>query len=354
MEWKPVRLFRKLVIALWISTTLTIVGTAGYFYLTRPAQPKHKNVERPVGVSVTKVAVPLAAAGVAILITGLALAWYLARPLQHLSWALRQVAAGRLDTRVLPLMGQRRDEIADLAHDFDRMASQLQQLTESRKILLHDISHELRSPLTRMQAAIGLLRQDPAQADAMINRIVRESERLDALIEELLTLHRLEADAEKASPERVDIIELLHAIAEDADFEARASGRSVSIEAPGQFVAAVNGELIYRAFENVIRNAARFSPEDERVEIRSHVSADGHVLTTTVADRGPGVPTHMLETIFQPFTRAEGGDAASHGVGLGLAIARRAIEMHGGEVRAVPRQGGGLEVRVVLPERRDN
>lgn len=342
-RWTPGRLFWKLVVALWISMILSIAGVATYFYLTGQAPP-------PPGDGIERIGVvplaPLVSAGIAILITGLALAWYLSRPLQHLRWALRRIAEGRLDTRVRPLMGRRSDEIVDLAHDFDRMAVQLQQLTESRRILLHDISHELRSPLTRIQAAIGLLRQDPSQSDAMISRIGRESDRLDALIEELLTLHRMEAG--EAVRERVDIIELLHAIAEDADFEARASSRSVTIEAPGQFVANVNGDLIYRAFENVIRNAVKFSPEDAVVEIQSQVTDDGCALKTSVRDRGPGVPEHMLEAIFQPFTRVEGNEPV-HGAGLGLAIALRAIQMHGGQVKASRRAGGGLEVLLTLP-----
>ncbi|KQZ68003.1 MULTISPECIES: ATP-binding protein [unclassified Lysobacter] len=344
-KWRPGRLFWKLLLALWVCMILSIAGVATYFQLTGRGPPP--SVDGIARIGVLPVA-PLVSAGVAILVTGLALAWYLSRPLQHLRWALRRIAEGHLDTRVQPLMGRRSDEIADLAHDFDRMAVRLQQLTESRKVLLHDISHELRSPLTRIQAAIGLLRQDPAQSEAMIGRIGREGERLDALIEELLTLHRMEAGV--AARERVDVIELLYAIAEDADFEARASSRSLVIEAPGQFVADVNGDLIYRAFENVIRNAVKFSPEGAVVEVRSRIVGDGRVLETVVSDRGPGVPEHMLESIFQPFTRVEGQEPV-HGAGLGLAISRRAMEMHGGQVVAARRAGGGLEVVLTLPLR---
>jgi signal transduction histidine kinase len=343
-KWKPGRLFWKLLLALWISMILTVTGAATYFHLTGMTPPEDARIAR---IGVLPVA-PLVSAGIAILITGLALAWYLSRPLQHLHWALHRMAEGRLDTRVQPLMGNRSDEIVDLAHDFDRMAAQLQQLTESRSVLLHDISHELRSPLTRIQAAIGLLRQDSAQTEAMVNRIERESERLDVLIEELLTLHRMESGSVEAAHERVDVVELLHAIAEDADFEARVSSRSVAIDAPGHFIKDVNGELIYRAFENVIRNAVKFSPEGAMVEIRARVTDHGRTLETLVRDRGPGVPADMLEAIFQPFTRVEGSEPI-RGVGLGLAIARRAIEMHGGRVNAAPREGGGLEVLLMLP-----
>ncbi|HEX7803228.1 MAG TPA: ATP-binding protein [Pseudoxanthomonas sp.] len=343
-KWKPGRLFWKILVALWISMILTITGAATYFHLIGMTPPVDDRIAR---IGVLPVA-PLVSAGIAILITGLALAWYLSRPLQHLHWALHRMAEGRLDTRVQPLMGNRSDEIVDLAHDFDRMAAQLQQLTESRRVLLHDISHELRSPLTRIQAAIGLLHQDSAQADSMINRIERESERLDVLIEELLTLHRMESGSVEEAHERVDVVELLHAIAEDADFEARASSRSVAIDAPDHFITNVNGELIYRAFENVIRNAVKFSPEGATVEILARVTGHGKALETLVRDRGPGVPPDMLKAIFQPFTRVEGSEPV-RGVGLGLAIAQRAIEMHGGCVNAALREGGGLEVFLMLP-----
>lgn len=337
------RLFWKLLLALWLSMILSTAGGIAYLHLTGRSLPD--DAFPKLGVVPL---VPLVSAGLTIFIVGLLLAWYLTRPLHHLRWALHRVAQGRFDTRVQPLMGRRRDEIADLAHDFDRMATQLQQLTESRKLLLHDISHELRSPLSRMQAAIGLLRQDASQTPAMIDRIERESLRLDALIEELLTLHRLEAEAPGAVRERLDVIELLHAIAEDADFEARAAERWVSIDAPGKFICEVNGELIYRALENVIRNALKFGPPGAAVEISARLEAGGSILVTTVRDRGPGVPPSMLEAIFEPFTRVEGSESV-RGVGLGLAIAQRAMALHDGHIEAALRAGGGLELTLRLP-----
>lgn len=344
MKRKPGRLFRKLLFALWVSMGLTIAGTATYFNLTGVRPPRDAGIAELAGVPVA----PLVFAAIAILITGVALAWYLSRPLQHLRWALQRMSEGHLDTRVQPLMGGRSDEITDLAHDFDSMAAKLQQLTESRKVLLHDISHELRSPLTRIQAAIGLLHQDPEQTQAMIERIAHESERLDALIGELLTLHRMESGAAEVGRERVDVVELLQAIAEDADFEARAGYKKVVIAAPDRFIADINGELICRAFENVIRNAVKFAPEGTAVEIVSRVTQDGRALETLVSDRGPGVPADRLEAMFEPFTRVEGSESV-RGAGLGLAIARRALEMHGGQVTATLRKEGGLEVRLQLP-----
>jgi two-component system OmpR family sensor kinase len=290
--------------------------------------------------------VPLLSALIAIFIIGLVLAWYLSRPLLHLRWALQRVARGHLETRVRPLMRGRRDEIADLAHDFDGMAEQLQKAVESRRTLLHDVSHELRSPLSRLQVAIGLMRRDPSLTESMLERIESESERLNDLIEELLTLHRLEAGVPSAPPERVDLIELLQAIAYDADFEARAAGCHVSIDAKGSFVAQVHGELIYRAFENVIRNAVKYSPKGTFVDVHAIVDPSG--LTVRVADRGPGVPPEKLSEMFEPFMRI-GKNDGRHGAGLGLAITRRAMAMHGAQVNASLREGGGLVINLSFP-----
>lgn len=280
------------------------------------------------------------------------LAWYLSRPLLHLGRALRAMAEGHLDTRVRPLMGGRRDEIVDLAGDFDRMAAQLQQLLAAQQRLLHDISHELRSPLTRLQAAIALLRQRPVQGESMLARIERESQRLDELIEELLTLSRLEAGAGSIDRERVDLIELLSAIAEDASFEAETRGCRVSLVAEGRFVSWVSGEMLYRALENVVRNAVKFTAPGTAVDIVATVDPQAQQLEIFVRDRGPGVPEEMLESIFEPFKRAD-HDGPVQGFGLGLAIARRAVEMHGGIIRARAAEGGGLSVSLSIPQGRE-
>lgn len=340
---KPGRLFWKLLAALWASVVASFAATALLFQLAGVRPPTDQD-----GVILQLFPlVPLAIAAATMVIVCAGLAWYIAKPVAELRWALRQAGKERFDTRVQPRMGARRDEIADLAQEFDAMAAQLQRLTESRRTLLHDISHELRSPLTRMQAAIGLMRQVPPRAPEMLSRIEGEAGRLDELIGELLTLHRLEAGAQSGH-ERVDVIELLQAIAEDAHFEAQASGRAVRIEAPGSFVADVNGELIYRAFENVIRNAVKFSPAGETVDVLAGLDSENGALVCQVLDRGPGVPADRLATIFEPFAQIEGPGNAG-GFGLGLAIAKRAIEAHGGRITAALRSGRGLDVTIRLP-----
>jgi len=276
------------------------------------------------------------------------LAWYLAKPIRHLRGAFDAVAAGKLDTRIGPRMGRRRDEIADLGRDFDRMAHQLQILLGSQRRLLHDVSHELRSPLARLQAAIGLARQQPEKLDASLDRIERESGRLNELVGELLTLSRLEAGMSGAADEEVDLVALVAGIADDARFEAEAHGRQVRFFGVGEALVKVRAELLHRAFENVIRNAVKYTGEGTAVEVRVERRTAPDRLIVTVDDRGPGVPESDLEAVFEPFFRS-GSGAKTAGFGLGLAIARRAIEAHGGSIRALNRPGGGLQVEIVLP-----
>ncbi|WP_411392634.1 ATP-binding protein [Pseudomonas sp. MPB23] len=273
------------------------------------------------------------------------MAYYLAWPLAHLRRAMSDVAQGRFETRVKPSMGKRRDEIVDLAEDCDRMANQLKVLVQAQQHLLHDISHELRSPLTRMQAAIGLLRQDAARLE-MLERIEHESERMDTLIEALLTLARLQGRPESIEREPVDITELLAMIVEDAQFEAGIKGCRVHLQACPPFIACVSGELLYRCFENVIRNAVRYTRPDTTVRVSAHINHDGNRLTVRITDHGPGVDDERLHSIFEPFERGTGD--ASVGFGLGLAIASRAVQMHGGSIAARNEAGGGLTVEINL------
>ncbi|HOW74369.1 MAG TPA: ATP-binding protein [Candidatus Competibacteraceae bacterium] len=276
------------------------------------------------------------------------LAWYLAKPIRHLRGAFDAVAAGKLDTRIGPRMGRRRDEIADLGLDFDRMTRQLQILVGSQRRLLHDVSHELRSPLARLQAAIGLARQQPEKRDASLDRIERESGRLDELVGELLTLSRLEAGMSGVPDDDVDLVDLIAGIVDDARFEAEASRRQVQFSGEGEATVKVRAELLHRAFENVIRNAVKYTHEGTTVEVRVERRTAPGRLIVTVADRGPGVPESDLSAIFEPFFRS-GSSAATPGFGLGLAIARRAVEAHGGSIRALDHPGGGLQIEIVLP-----
>ncbi len=273
------------------------------------------------------------------------LAWYLARPIRSLRWAFDAAAAGRLETRVSPRIGSRRDEIADLGRDFDRMAQHLQSLVSAQRRLLHDVSHELRSPLARLQAAVGLARQDPTRMEATLERIERETNRLDAMVGEILTLARLESRTGAPAKEPVDFAHLVASIAEDARFEAEASGRRVVADISGDARVMGDPALLHRAVENVVRNAIKFTAAGTAVAISLATTGERAVLT--VNDHGPGIAPEELSKVFEPFYRAADTDAS--GFGLGLAIAQRAVEAHGGTIRASNIPGGGLSVEISLP-----
>lgn len=270
---------------------------------------------------------------------------YLTRPLAWLRSAMAEVAQGRFDIRVRPRLGRRRDEIVDLAEDCDRMAGQLKALVQAQQNLLHDISHELRSPLARLHAAIGLLRQQPERHE-MLERIERESRRMDDLIEQLLTLARVQAQRGEEVGAALDVVELLAQIVEDARFEAGIKQCQVVLAAQAPFLTHGHEELLYRAFENVIRNAVRYTTPGTQVRVEATLLA-GERLQVCITDEGPGVDPARLQRIFEPFDR--GGDSGGDGFGLGLAIAQRAVALHQGTVTARSGGEGGLQVCIELP-----
>ncbi|UQV43613.1 HAMP domain-containing protein [Janthinobacterium lividum] len=298
--------------------------------------------------------IPLAAAIAASLLFAFLLAWYFARPIRDLRQAFEAASHGNLAPR-FHASGKRGDELTDLGRDFDRMTGRLRSLMDSQTRLLHDVSHELRSPLARLQAAIGLAHQQPEKMGASMQRIERESERMDKLIGELLTLSRLEAGAGQAGAghphsEDVSIADLVHDIVDDARYEARA--RLLGIDLAGDAAtadASVTGqpELLARAVENVLRNAVKHSPDGGTVDVQ--LSRQHDWLRIAVLDRGPGVASADLANIFQPFFRASNTEHSTDGHGLGLAIAQHVINAHGGRIGASLRSGGGLCVEMLLP-----
>jgi two-component system OmpR family sensor kinase len=290
---------------------------------------------------------PILAALLGSLAASALLAWHFTKPIRHLRWALGEIAEGRFDTRVQQLMDGRRDEVADLGRDVDIMAHKLDQLVSTQRRLLHDVSHELRSPLARLQAAVGLARQDPARAEATLDRIDRETGRLDSLVGQLLTLARLDAGTGREPVVQLDVVELLADIACDARFEARSVDRDLRFSGEVAFVIDGREELLHRAFENVLRNAVKYTAPGTTVEVKAERSSSGR-LCISVCDCGSGVPAGELEAIFEPFHRC--ANAAQDGFGLGLAIARRAVEAHGGTIRAENRPQGGLCIEIELPK----
>lgn len=284
----------------------------------------------------------LAAAGAAYW-----LARYFITPVEQLRYGLRAIADGQLDVRIAHTIGSKRDEVASLAHDLDITAARLQELQIAQQQLFHDVSHEIRSPLSRLQAAIGVLQQNPARLTAMIERMGKEVERLDELVGGILTLARLsERQATRFDRQTLDVVDLVREIVEDASFEGQSRDIKVQYEGVDTFVASVNGELIYRALENVIRNAIAYTRDKTSVLVTSKVH--GQQLTLSIQDEGPGVPEAELDAIFQPFSQSSTVTTRS-GFGLGLAITRRAAEWHGGGAFATNTPSGGLRVDITIP-----
>ncbi len=274
---------------------------------------------------------------------------YLTSPLIRLRGAARELAEGELSARVGQGVGSRRDEIGDLARDFDAMAERIEDLVSSQQQLLRDVSHELRSPLARLEVALGLAQgSDGAQLESHLDRIGLESNRLNNLIGDLLTLARIEDDTVGLERTKVDLVALLNEVVADAGFEAQSRGSKVLLEAGRQCSIEGSPNLLHSAVDNVLRNAVRFTSPDSEIDVELTI-AESEV-SITVRDRGPGVPEDQLQRIFKPFARVgEARDRVSGGKGLGLAIAERAMHLHGGSASAKNRPGGGLEVLLRFP-----
>ncbi len=284
------------------------------------------------------------------------LARYLTGPFFKLRTTTNQLAEGDLSARVTSDLAKRRDEVGQLGRDFNLMAERLESMVKAQQRLLGDISHELRSPLARLGVALGLARQRSGpEANGALDRIERESENLNEMISQLLTLTRLESGTDGRRRSDVDLAALVREVSDDADFEARSLNRSVQVVATDK--CSINGveDLLRSAVENVVRNAVRFTPEGTAVEValRKQNGAGDHFAVISVRDRGHGVPAESLDKIFRPFYRTE--DARDRqsggGTGLGLAITERAVRMHGGSIHAANAPEGGLsvEMRFHLP-----
>ncbi len=283
------------------------------------------------------------------------LAWHLTAPVRKLRKATQQLAGGDLTARVGLGDSGRRDEIADLGRDFDGMAERIQCLVDNQQQLLRDISHELRSPLARLNVALELARQKSGpEAGAPLDRIGRETERLNELIGQLLTITKLEGSGETWEKEPIDLESLVQEIARDADYEAKNRRRAVTVVRSGHVLVPGSREMLRRAIENVVRNAAHYTAQESAVEITlgSRQDRGERQAVITVRDHGRGVPESALPHLFRPFYRvADARDRETGGTGLGLAISERAVRLHGGRITAANAAGGGLEIEIRLPVR---
>ena len=282
------------------------------------------------------------------------LARHITRPVVQLREAAGQIADGHLSTRVPPALHGRRDEIGLLGQHFDRMAERIESLVAGQQRLLSTVSHELRSPLTRLSLAAGLLRQcSQEEIVEYLDRIEFETEQLDKLIAQLLTLSRVESGADAGLvKEEIDLAGLIQEIAVDGNFEARARSCMVCVGPVESCVTTGVPDQVRRAIENVVRNAIRYTKARSQVEITMRREGESPSATAViqVRDYGPGVPDTDLAKIFQPFYRVPSSDGSTTtGTGLGLAITERIVRMHRGAVRAVNAPEGGLIVELTLP-----
>jgi two-component system sensor histidine kinase CpxA len=318
---------------------------------------------------------------IAIISSGLVcsiLARYLTSPIVRLRAATQKLASGDLTARAGVPGSRRHDEMAELMRDFDRMAERLENLVNAQSRLLTDISHELRSPLARLNVALELARQrSGVDARSALDRIDRETNRLNEMIQRLLTIARLEAGNESIEKSPVDLEQIIHEIAKDAAFEAQSRHCQVEATVVDDCVVMGSPSLLHSAIENVVRNAIRYTQEGtsvevhleqgvglpdtqlknagsrdlepEKEELQSNDSSRPEAVVR-VTDSGPGVPEDALDKLFRPFYRID--DARGRqtgGVGLGLAITDRAVRLHGGTIRVSNRPQGGLMVEIRLP-----
>ena len=270
------------------------------------------------------------------------LARHLTSPLRTMEKTIERFGRGDFSARV---NSRRGDELGQLSRTIDKMAERIDLLVKSQRRLLQDISHELRSPLARLGVAVELARGG-GDATLAFNRVEREADRLNTLVGELIQVTRGEGDPEGLTTEPVRLDELVRTILDDVHIEAQK--KQISLH-PNISEVELEGspELLRRAYENIIRNAIRYSPEACQIDVT--LAKRGKSVILTVRDYGSGVPEEALPNIFDPFYRVEKDRGrTSGGVGLGLAIARRAVELHHGTMRAVNRNPG-LEVEIELP-----
>lgn len=276
-----------------------------------------------------------------------ALAAHLSRPLRRVRGASRALANGDLQTRV-PVARHGNDEMIALGRDFNAMAERIQSLVEAQNQLLRDISHELRSPLARLQVALELARREAGKDSHALDRMEKDIERMDQLIGQLLTLARLESGAGTVQQQLMNLNSLIGQVCEDAQFESQDSGCRVEVkDGPNVQVFGDKG-LLRSALENVIPNALRYTPSGGATQVIWATEQGG--VAVRVRDGGPGVPAERLGDLFKPFVRLSSAREHEQGnYGLGLAITRRAVQVHGGSVSARNHPDGGLEIRLWLP-----
>ena len=297
--------------------------------------------------------------GVALLVSGFVcylLTQYLTAPILRLRRAAQQIAAGDLSTRASATIAPRRDELGDLVSDFDAMAARIEALISRQRQLISDVSHELRSPLARLNVALDLARQRKGN-DPAFDQAEQDTALLNEMIGRLLTIAKLDVSAQQLPMTEVDLAELVSQVVRNANFELQSTEDRVQLTTKGKFSVTGNPELLHSAIENVVRNAIHYTNSGTQVEVRldSDEQPGRSSVRIQIRDHGPGLPESELINIFRPFYRvAEARDRQSGGAGLGLAIADRVVRSHGGTILARNAAPHGLLVEILLPAAMSN
>jgi two-component system sensor histidine kinase CpxA len=279
----------------------------------------------------------------------LVIAHYLSKPIERLRNATNELARGNLDIRVSRYIGNRRDEIAELVRDFDSMAEELRNLIQSERNLLSGVSHELRSPIARIRLALTLARDaDVRERREMLDRIEQDTIQLDSMLEKILTVARLEGGQHKPKFQTVSLQDIVENVLDDARFEATAVDVDIAFAGGPEISLSGDADLLRSAIENVVRNAIFYSGAGGQIEVL--LRRDNGTAMLSVRDNGPGVPDESLPLLFKPFYRVDNsrGDTTG-GMGLGLAIVRNAVLVHGGTVTAQNVSPHGLQIDISLP-----
>ena len=291
---------------------------------------------------------------VSVIISGLLcffLARYFTSPLTNLRRSTQRMTRGDFDTTSLKRLRSRKDEFGALAIDFNAMTVRLSKVLDNQRQLLRDISHELNSPLSRIRVAIELARSRYAANDSKeLDRIETEIERLELLINELLTFVKIESSNKKESMVRIDVREMLEHIVDDAQYVRSGPDiqQHISLHCRDGLEVLGDSRLLNRAIDNIVRNACYYSPPHAAINVRCANDSDNAYIF--IEDQGPGVPDKMLEQIFDPFVRVSSArESDTGGSGIGLAIAKKVVEMHKGTIKAKNKDNEGLIVAISLP-----
>ncbi len=339
-----------------INPRVSVISSSGQHYVFKvlPSPYIHKKLGSPSEYRWLRFLVTL----IIISIASFWLSRHVVKPVVILKSASQKMASGQLSTRVSQSIGRRKDELGELGNSFDNMAEQLERTITGQKQLLRDISHEIRTPLTRQRIAIDLIREQLGEDDAftkeLLEKIESQNNKLNELIENLLTLNRLGEEAKNVTIEPVNLFELLKALVEDAELEANTKDIDLQLRCSETTSIHGNSVLLGRAFENVVGNALKYSPINAAITIEVVMDEDSSQQTSgftiKISDQGLGLSDDEIKKAFTPFYRADNSRTQNTGgYGLGLAIVKRVVDLHKGEITLHTPDEGGLCVTIWLP-----